>query len=77
MLRKSSRQHLLAVSGGGSGNPVILSIDAGSASACSISGSAVMFNNPGSCVIDANQADNTRYQPAPQAQQTITVNPIQ
>jgi hypothetical protein len=62
------------VSGGGSGNPVILSIDPGSASVCSISGSAVTFNQPGSCVIDANQVGNARYQPAPQDQQTITAS---
>ena len=68
--------YALTVSGGGSGNPVILSIDPGSASVCSISGSAVMFNEQGRCVIDANQAGNARYQPAPQAQQTIMVNAI-
>ena len=61
-------------SGGGSGNPVILSIDPGSASVCSITGSSVTFNNPGSCVIDANQAGTAKYQAAPPAQQTITVS---
>jgi hypothetical protein len=59
-------------SGGGSGNPVIFSIDSGSP-VCSISGSTVVFNSPGSCVIDANQAGNTQYQAAPQVQQTVTV----
>ena len=56
------------------GNPVILSIDPGSASVCSITGSSVTFNNPGSCVIDANQAGTAKYQAAPPAQQTITVS---
>jgi hypothetical protein len=33
----------------------------------------VAFNQPGTCVIDANQAGNDKYQAAPQAQQQITV----
>ena len=66
--------YAVTASGGGSGNPVILSIDPGSASVCSITGSSVTFNNPGSCVIDANQAGTAKYQAAPPAQQTITVN---
>jgi hypothetical protein len=66
--------YAVTASGSGSGNPVILSIDPGSASVCSISGSSVTFNNPGSCVIDANQAGNDKYRAAPQAQQTIAVN---
>src|SRR5262249_24859581 len=41
---------------------------------CSIAGSTVTFNQPGGCVIDANQAGNAKYQPAPQAQQAITVS---
>jgi hypothetical protein len=64
----------VTASGGGSGNPVIFSIDSGSASVCSISGSSVTFNNPGTCVIEANQAGNAKYQAAPQAQQTVEVN---
>jgi hypothetical protein len=28
----------------------------------------VTFNQPGSCVIDANHAGNAKYQPAPQTQ---------
>ena len=69
--------YAVTASGGGSGNPVILSIDPGSASVCSIIGSSVTFNNTGSCVIDANQAGNDKYQAAPQAQQTITVTVAQ
>ena len=69
--------YVLTAAGGGSGNPVILSIDSGSSPVCSISGTTVTFNSPGSCVIDANQAGNTKYQAAPQVQQTVTVvNPI-
>jgi hypothetical protein len=33
----------------------------------------VTFNQAGSCVIDANQAGNAKYQAAPQAQQMVTV----
>jgi hypothetical protein len=52
---------------------VTFSIDPASGSVCSISGSTVTFDNPGTCVIDANQAGGARYQAAPQAQQTVTV----
>ena len=57
--------------GGGSGNPVTFS--SGSPDACSVSGSTVTFIKPGDCVIDANQAGNDKYSPAPQAQQKIIV----
>ena len=67
--------YVVAARGGGSGNPVTFSIDPSStSSACSIKGSTVTFGQPGSCVIDANQAGNDKYQPAPQAQQAITAN---
>ena len=66
----------MTVSGGGSGNSVVLRIAPGSASECSISGTTVTFGLPGRCVIDANQAGNARYQAAPQAQQVIAVTGI-
>jgi hypothetical protein len=62
------------LAGGGSGNPVIFTIDSTTASVCSIKGATVTFNQPGTCVIDANQAGNARYQAAPQVQQMITVD---
>jgi hypothetical protein len=37
----------------------------------------VTFGQLGRCVIDANQNGNDQYQPAPQAQQTITVKAAQ
>src|SRR6202043_4269673 len=43
------------------------------ASVCSISGSTVSFTANGTCVIDANQAGNANYNPAPQAQQSFAV----
>jgi hypothetical protein len=65
----------VTATGGASGNPVTFTIDSPSMSICSISGATVTFTQPGSCVIDANQAGNAKYQPAPQAQQAIPVNP--
>ncbi len=57
-----------------SNQPVTLSIDAPSASVCSIaSGSKVTFNAAGSCVIDANQGGNFEYEAAPQVQQQVPV----
>ena len=61
--------------GGGSGNPVTFS--SGSPDACSVSGATVTFIKPGDCVIDANQAGNDKYSPAPQAQQKIIVTAMQ
>ncbi|HWD55761.1 MAG TPA: hypothetical protein VG346_11600 [Acidimicrobiales bacterium] len=60
-------------SGGGSGNPVVFSIDTASASECSITGGIVDFTAAGTCNIDANQAGNSDYLAAPQAVQSITV----
>ncbi|HEY6311539.1 MAG TPA: hypothetical protein VIY52_12160 [Streptosporangiaceae bacterium] len=65
--------YTVTATGGASGNPVTFSIDPASGSVCSISGATVTFTNPGNCVIDANQAGDTRYQPATLAQQTVTV----
>jgi hypothetical protein len=66
--------YLVSARGGGSGKPVIFTIDPPSAAVCSLSGSAaVTFLHPGTCVIDANQVGNDKYLAAPQAQQKITV----
>jgi hypothetical protein len=68
----------LSAAGGGSGNPVVFSVDSSSgAGVCSVSGSngtTVNYTAAGSCVIDANQAGNANYSPAPQVQKTIPVN---
>jgi hypothetical protein len=69
--------YTVAATGGGSRNPVVFTVDRGSSTVCSISGSTVTFGAPGSCVIDANQAGNTAYQPAPEAQQAIAVKAAQ
>jgi hypothetical protein len=65
--------YVVSARGGGSGNPVVFSVDPSSASVCSVSGAAVTFSQAGTCVIDANQAGNARYQPASRAQQEIAV----
>jgi hypothetical protein len=56
-----------------SGLPVAFSIDSASASVCSISGSTVTFNAVGACIVNADQAGNAGYNPATQAQQSMTV----
>ena len=56
-----------------SGLPVSLSIDAASASVCAISHGDVTFTHFGTCTIDADQAGNGNWNPAPQAQQSIVV----
>ncbi|HXW78863.1 MAG TPA: hypothetical protein VEJ84_05160 [Acidimicrobiales bacterium] len=69
----------LSATGGGSGNPVVFSVDPSSASgACNVSGTdgaTVDYTGVGTCVIDANQPGNATYAPAPQVQQDITVGP--
>jgi hypothetical protein len=56
-----------------SGLPVAFSADASSAGVCTVSGSTVSFVGVGSCTIDADQAGNASYQPAPQEQQSFAV----
>ncbi|MDA8355811.1 MAG: HYR domain-containing protein [Actinomycetota bacterium] len=67
----------LSATGGGSGNPVVFSVDSSSgAGVCSVSGtdgSTVDFTGPGSCVIDANQAGNAEYLAAATVSWTVTV----
>jgi uncharacterized repeat protein (TIGR01451 family) len=65
----------LTATGGGSGNPVTFTADpASGAGVCTVSGTTVTYTAAGDCVIDANQAGNTNYSPAPQITQTITVD---
>jgi hypothetical protein len=59
-----------------SGLPVTLTIDSTTSANCSIDSSGVVtFTAAGSCTIDANQAGNSSYNSAPQAQQTFAVGP--
>ena len=64
----------LSATGGGSGNPVVFSVDG--PGVCRVSGTTVTYTGVGSCVIDANQAGNGSYSDAPQVQRTITVSKI-
>ncbi len=67
----------LSPSGGGSGNPVVLSVDPSSGpGVCTVSGTTVTYTGAGKCVIDANQAGTGSYADAPQVQRTITVGKI-
>jgi hypothetical protein len=67
----------LTATGGGSGNPVVFSVDASSGSGvCAVSGTngaTLTYTAAGNCVIDANQAGGADYSAAPQVQHTITV----
>ena len=65
--------YTVTATGGASGNAVTFTIDSSATSVCSISGSTVSFTAAGTCVIDANQAGNTNYNAAPQAQQSFVV----
>ena len=63
----------VTASGGASGNPVTLSVDASADGSCSVSGAIVTFVAVGTCVIDANQAGNATYAAATQVQQSFAV----
>jgi hypothetical protein len=69
----AARQYLPVSATATSGLTVTFTIDAPSTPVCSISGSTVTFNHAGSWVIDANQAGDADWLPAPQARQVITV----
>lgn len=59
--------------GGASTQPIVFTIDAASSGVCAIAGSTVSFIGEGDCTIDANQAGDANYNPAPQVQQTFAV----
>jgi len=61
------------VSGGGSGNPITLTIDPTSSSVCTISAGVVSFTSVGTCTIDANQLGSSGYFAATQIQQAFAV----
>jgi hypothetical protein len=66
--------YVVSATGGASGNPVVFSIDATStAGACTITDSTVSLAGVGTCVVDANQAGNTNYSSATEAQQTFSI----
>ncbi|WP_430391814.1 putative Ig domain-containing protein [Dyella sp. 20L07] len=65
----------LAATGGASGELVQFTSE--TTTVCTItSGGALTFVTAGTCTIDANQAGNSNYKPAPQVQQTFSVAAI-
>jgi hypothetical protein len=64
----------LSATGGGSGNPVVFTVDATSTGKGTVSGNTLTITAAGTLVIDANQAGNSNYYAASQAQVTIVVN---
>ncbi len=67
----------LTATGGGSGNPIVFSVDPSSGSGvCAVSGangSTVNYLSAGTCVIDANQGAGNGFSAAAQVTQTISV----
>ena len=56
-----------------SGGAVAFTIDSTAITVCSITAGVVSFLTPGTCIVDADQAGNTNWSPAPQVSQTFTV----
>jgi hypothetical protein len=61
----------VSATGGGSGVPLVFS--SGQPSVCTVSGATVRFVDIGTCIVDANEAGNTKYAPAPTATQSFVV----
>jgi sugar lactone lactonase YvrE len=74
------QQITLAATGGGSGNPVVFTIDASSTckTCATIVGNALSASAAGTMIVDANQAgganNGEQYAAAPQVQATILIN---
>jgi hypothetical protein len=64
----------LTAAGGGSGNPIVFTVDASSTGTGTISGNTLTITGAGTIVIDANQAGNSTYAAASQVQRSIVVN---
>jgi hypothetical protein len=64
--------YAVSATGGGTGNPVVFSIDPGSSPVCSVEDALVTFTAAGSCVIDADQEGGPGYAPG-HASQTVVV----
>jgi hypothetical protein len=69
----SGLTYTVTATGGGSGNAVTFTIDSSAISVCSVTAGVVSFIGVGDCVINANQATNSNYLAASQAQQTFAV----
>jgi hypothetical protein len=64
----------LSAIGGGSGDAIVFSLDAGSTGTGTIAGNSLTATSAGTLVIDANQTGNGDYSSATQAQVTVVVN---
>ncbi|WP_337842696.1 Ig-like domain-containing protein [Rheinheimera sp.] len=65
---------LTASSSAGGGYPV--SFTSATTSVCTVTGTTVTFVTAGTCTINANQAGDTSFLPAPQVSQSFTVAPV-
>jgi hypothetical protein len=67
----------LSAAGGGSGNPVVFTVDAASGpGVCSLSGpdgATLSYLEADTCIIDANQAGSSQWATAPQVQARVAV----
>ncbi|MCZ4498821.1 MAG: Endoglucanase-like protein [Marmoricola sp.] len=61
--------------GGGSGKPVVLTIDSSSVGVCSISEAEVSYQAPGTCTVNADQAGDADHLAAGRVQQSYSVEP--
>jgi hypothetical protein len=68
--------YTLGAIGGGSGSPVVVSIDRRSNGSCMLSGGTTDFVTAGLCVMDVNEAGRGMFAPAPQVQQSVTVKTL-
>jgi len=60
-----------------SGLPVTITVDTVSTGVCSIDGSGLIsFQGAGTCTVNADQAGNADYKPAPRVQQSFNVLPV-
>jgi large repetitive protein len=68
--------YTVTATGGGSGNPVIFSVDGSSTpGACTVSAAGLVhFTGSGTCVVDADQAGDANYAAAPRVSQSVKVD---
>lgn len=64
-----------SATGGATGNPVVLTVDATTLANCSLSGGTVTYLKAGTCTIDADQAGDANHLPAPTVQQSFAISP--
>ncbi|EER60540.1 putative outer membrane adhesin like protein [Acidovorax delafieldii 2AN] len=70
---KVGGSYTVTATGGASGNSVVFTIDPSASAVCSVAGATVSLTGIGTCTINANQAGNASYDPAPQVQQSFAV----